>query len=106
MAAGYWKKIAEQLSDGLEKHTVGTIAMFSSIVFIAILMAKEGGSATVESLITTLMIVGASLMGITSITSAISTNHSKTTVTESKKITSKDNESIEVDHVVERDIVD
>ena len=85
---GYWRKIADQLSDGLEKHTVGTVAMFSSIVFIAILLAKEGGSSTVESLITTLMIVGASLMGITSITSAISTNHSKTTIIDSKKITS------------------
>ena len=38
------------------------------------MLFREGGSGTVESLVTTLMIVSAALMGITSISGAISNN--------------------------------
>ena len=78
MAISIWRHIGNSLADGIEKHTVGVIGMFSSIAFITYLLIKEGGSATVESLITTLMIVSAALMGITSIAGSISTSHSKT----------------------------
>lgn len=59
--------IQEQLSDGLEKTTVGTLTMFGCFLLIAYLTIKEGGSDTVNDLITTAMIVSSTLMGVTSI---------------------------------------
>lgn len=56
-----------QLSDGLEKSTVGTMIMFGCFLLIAYLTIKEGGSDVVNDLITTAMIVSATLMGVTSI---------------------------------------
>lgn len=101
--ANIWTHIATKLADGIEKQTVGMIGMFSSIGFILWLLIKEGGSATVESLITTLIIVSAALMGINSISSAISTSHTKSTSTRSEKITSTDGSSVEVSQSCEEE---
>lgn len=70
-----------QLSDGLEKSTVGTLVMFGCFGCIAYLTAKEGGSDTVESLITTAMIVAATLMGVNSVTDIFKVNKTSTTST-------------------------
>lgn len=77
MAANIWRHIGNSLANGIEKHTVGVMGMFSSIAFILVLLIKEGGSQTVESLITTLMIVSAALMGITSVAGSISSSNSR-----------------------------
>lgn len=66
--------IQEQLSDGLEKSTVGTMTMFGCFLLIAYLTIKEGGSDTVDDLITTAMIVSATLMGVTSIADIFKVN--------------------------------
>ena len=60
--------IAAQLADGLEKSTVGAISMFIIITCIVYLVVVEGGTATVDSLLTTAMIVAATLMGVNSVT--------------------------------------
>lgn len=70
-----------QLSDGLEKSTVGTMVMFGCFGCIAYLTAKEGGSDTVESLITTAMIVAATLMGVNSVTDIFKINKTSSTST-------------------------
>jgi len=64
----FFCNILAQISDGLEKSTVGTVIMFGCFGCIVYLVTKEGGSDTVESLITTAMIVAATLMGVNSIT--------------------------------------
>lgn len=78
-----WGWIVEQLSDGLEKSTVGTITMFGVLGCIVYLTLKEGGSQAVESLLTTAMIVSATLMGVNSVTDIFkkteNTNISSTT---------------------------
>lgn len=66
--------VKEQLSDGLEKSTVGTMTMFGCFMLIAYLTIKEGGSDTVDDLITTAMIVSATLMGVTSIADIFKVN--------------------------------
>lgn len=66
--------VKEQLSDGLEKSTVGTMTMFGCFLLIAYLTIKEGGSDTVDDLITTAMIVSATLMGVTSIADIFKVN--------------------------------
>lgn len=66
--------VQEQLSDGLEKSTVGTMTMFGCFLLIAYLTIKEGGSDTVDDLITTAMIVSATLMGVTSIADIFKVN--------------------------------
>lgn len=71
--------IQNQLSDGIERTTVGTIMMFGCFACIAYLTVREGGSGVVESLITTAMIVSATLMGVTSIADIFKVN--KTTIT-------------------------
>ena len=63
-----WEWVTSQLSDGLEKTTVGTITMFGVLGCIVYLVIKEGGSGAVESLLTTAMIVSATLMGVNSVT--------------------------------------
>lgn len=60
--------IATQLADGLEKSTVGAISMFAIIACIVYLVIAEGGTHTVDSLLTTAMIVAATLMGVNSVT--------------------------------------
>ena len=66
--------VQDQLSDGLEKSTVGTMTMFGCFLLIAFLTFKEGGSDTVDDLITTAMIVSATLMGVTSIADIFKVN--------------------------------
>lgn len=82
-----WQWITIQLSDGLEKSTVGTITMFGVLGCIIYLVLKEGGSQAVESLLTTAMIVSATLMGVNSVTDIFkkteNTNISSTTTTTS-----------------------
>lgn len=72
----FLKWVQEQLSDGLEKTTVGTLVMFGCFACIAYLTIKEGGSDTVDDLITTAMIVSATLMGVTSIADIFKVNRS------------------------------
>ena len=57
----------DQLSDGLEKSTVGTIVMLGAFGLIVYLTVVEGGTDTVDDLITTAMIVAATLMGVNSV---------------------------------------
>lgn len=59
--------VADQLADGLEKSTVGAIVFFVTMGCIVYLVVKEGGTETVDSLLTMAMIVSASLMGINSV---------------------------------------
>lgn len=76
-----FQTIWAQISDGLEKSTVGTLVMFGCFGCIAYLTAKEGGSDTVESLITTAMIVAATLMGVNSVTDIFKINKTSSTST-------------------------
>lgn len=76
-----FQTIWSQISDGLEKSTVGTLVMFGCFGCIAYLTAKEGGSDTVESLITTAMIVAATLMGVNSVTDIFKINRTSSTST-------------------------
>ncbi|MCH5167485.1 MAG: hypothetical protein J1F35_06270 [Erysipelotrichales bacterium] len=63
-----FKFIATELSDGIEKTTVGALSMFVLIGCIVYLVIKEGATPTVDSLMTTAMIVAATLMGVNSVT--------------------------------------
>lgn len=79
----FLSRIFEQLSDGLEKSTVGTLIMFGCFGCIIYLVIKDGGSDTVDSLLTSAMIVAATLMGVNSVVDVFkinkSTNVNKTT---------------------------
>lgn len=70
----FFSNILSQVVDGLEKSTVGALIMFGCFGCIIYLTAKEGGSDTVESLITTAMIVAATLMGVNSIADVFKIN--------------------------------
>lgn len=70
--------IATQLADGLEKSTVGAISMFSVIACIVYLVIVEGGTPTVDSLLTTAMIVAATLMGVNSVTEIFKKSDNRT----------------------------
>lgn len=50
------------------KRLVGMIMIMVALICIVVLVCTEGGSETVESLLQTVLIVAASLMGISSIT--------------------------------------
>lgn len=50
------------------KRLVGMIMIVVALICIIVLVCTEGGSETVESLLQTVLIVAASLMGISSIT--------------------------------------
>lgn len=76
-----FQTIWARISDGLEKSTVGTLVMFGCFGCIAYLTAKEGGSDTVESLITTAMIVAATLMGVNSVADIFKINRTSSTST-------------------------
>lgn len=65
---GFWEAVLWNLQDGLEKGTVGTITMFCCMGCIFYLTIHEKGSTVVESLISTAMIVAATLMGVNSVT--------------------------------------
>lgn len=82
----FWATIIEELADGLEKSTVGALVMFASMGCIVYLVIKEGGSATVDSLLTMSMIVSAALMGVNSITEAFKRSDTKT-ITRNENIT-------------------
>lgn len=71
--------VQDQLSDGLDRSTVGAMTLFGCFCCIAFLTIKEGGSETVDDLITTAMIVSATLMGVTSIADIFKVN--KRTIT-------------------------
>lgn len=75
----FWKWIADQLSDGLEKSTVGAVSIFVILCCIIYLVIKEGGSPAVESLLTTAMIVSATLMGVNSVADIFKKTETKTT---------------------------
>ena len=79
-----WSWVWEQLNDGLEKSTVGMLTLFGVLGCIVYLMLKEGGSAAVESLLTTAMIVAATLMGVNSVTDIFKKTETKTTSVNSK----------------------
>ena len=74
-----WSWVWEQLNDGLEKSTVGMLTLFGVFGCIVYLMLKEGGSNAVESLLTTAMIVAATLMGVNSVTDIFKKTENKTT---------------------------
>lgn len=80
-----FKTIIAQCADGLEKSTIGTIIMFACLGFIGWFVAKEGCTETVESLITTAMIIGATLLGVNSVTDIFKVNRS----TQSNKTVTK-----------------
>jgi coenzyme F420-reducing hydrogenase gamma subunit len=69
------KWCGEQLSDGLEKSTIGTVMLFGCFGCIVYLTIKEGGSDTVESLITTAMIISATLLGVNSVADVFKVNN-------------------------------
>lgn len=73
-----WKWIAMQLADGLEKSTVGAITMFLTMACVLYLTITEGGSQTVDSLLTTAMIVSATLMGVNSVTDIFKKSDNRT----------------------------
>lgn len=80
--------ILTKISDGLERSTVGTIVMLGCLGMIGYLCVKEGGTDTVNDLITTAMIVAASLMGVTSIADIFKvekSSHSSVNTTIEKK---------------------
>lgn len=64
----FFKFVVGELADGIEKTTVGAISMFILIGCIVYLVIKEGANDNVDSLITTGMIVAATLMGVNSVT--------------------------------------
>lgn len=66
--------VQDQLSDGLDRSTVGAMTLFGCFCCIAFLTIKEGGTDTVDDLITTAMIVSATLMGVTSIADIFKVN--------------------------------
>lgn len=74
----FWKWIALQLADGLEKSTVGAISMFAVIACVIYLVIVEGGTHTVDSLLTTAMIVSATLMGVNSVTDIFKKSDNRT----------------------------
>ena len=80
--------VQDQLSDGLDRSTVGAMTLFGCFCCIAYLTIKEGGSDTVDDLLTTAMIVSATLMGVTSIADIFKTKTkivqtaTETTITE------------------------
>lgn len=76
------KWFADQLADGIDKSTVGTIVMFGSFGCIVYLVCKEGGSETVESLLTTAMIISATLLGVNSVADIFKTNTTVTRVSD------------------------
>ena len=78
----FFQTICAQIADGIEKSTVGTLVMFGCFGCIAYLAAKEGGSAVVESLITTAMVVAATLMGVTSVVDIFKINKTANTTKE------------------------
>ena len=70
--------VAAQLADGLEKSTVGAITMFAVMGCIVYLVIVEGGTPTVDSLLTTAMIVSATLMGVNSVTEIFKKSDNRT----------------------------
>ena len=76
-----FQAIWSRISDGLEKSTVGALVMFGCFGCIVYLTVKEGGSDTVESLITTAMIVAATLMGVNSVADIFKVNRTNPTPT-------------------------
>lgn len=59
--------IIQQLSDGIERSTIGTLVMFGCFGCIVYLVFKDGGTETVESLLTTAMIISATMLGVNSV---------------------------------------
>lgn len=76
------KWITVQLADGIEKSTVGAIVMFGCFGCIVYLTIKEGGTETVDSLITTAMIISATLLGVNSVADIFKTNTTVTRVSD------------------------
>lgn len=70
--------IADELSDGIEKSTVGAIVMFASMACIIYLVFKEGGTETINDLLTMSMIVSATLMGVNSVADIFKRTDTKT----------------------------
>lgn len=77
-----WINILERITDGLERSTVGTIVMLCCMGLIAYLCIREGGTDIVDDLITTAMIVAASLMGVTSIADIFKVERSSSSSTQ------------------------
>lgn len=87
------RSIIQDIADGLEKSTVGTIVMFGCFGCIVYLVLKEGGTETVDSLLTTAMIISATLLGVNSVTDIFKVN---TMTTRATQTDSKTDTMIEV----------
>ena len=85
--------IVQDIADGIEKSTVGALVMFGCFGCIIYLVLKEGGTEAVESLLTTAMIISATLLGVNSVTDIFKVN---TTTTRASSIDSKTDTRIEV----------
>ena len=86
-----------ELSDGVEKSTVGTIVMFTSMACIVYLVFKEGTNEIVDDLLTMAMIVSASLLGVNSIADIFKRTDNRTISRDEKintTITNEKNETI------------
>ena len=91
----FFQTIWAQIADGIEKSTVGTLVMFGCFGCIAYLTAKEGGSNTVESLLTTAMIVAATLMGVTSVADIFKIKRNRDTIPPEHPAPSNNKESMD-----------
>lgn len=101
----FFSWIAGQLADGLEKSTVGAISMFAVIACVIYLVIAEGGTATVDSLLTTAMIVSATLMGVNSVTEIFKKSDNRTlNINETITKTDVSNNTVNRQETVHEDI--
>lgn len=56
--------IINELADGIERSTIGTLIMLVCLGYTGYLVFTEGGSETVESLILAAYVVGSALLGL------------------------------------------
>lgn len=56
--------IINELADGIEKSTIGTLMMLVCLGYTGYLVFTEGGSDTVENLILAAYVVGSALLGL------------------------------------------
>lgn len=78
----FYAWVIEQLSDGIEKTTVGAWTMFGSFCCIIYLTIRYGAVEIVESLLTTAMIISATLMGVNSLADIFKVNKTATKATD------------------------
>lgn len=91
----FFRWIADELSDGIEKSTVGAVCMFATMGCIIYLVIKDGSNEFVDDLLTMAMIVSATLLGVNSVADIFKRTDNKTiNKSETTTITNSKNESI------------